>query len=152
MTQGQFVFNGVFFFKQVWIQSFPFPRLAVLPWPEALYAPTQHETLLHSLERAVAGIGFHDNAHKMEYMCFNKRGNIFTLNGCSLKVVDKFTYLGSGVSSTETNINTLLAKAWTAFDRLSVIWKSELTDKIKRILPSSSRVPTAIWMHYMNTN
>ncbi len=24
-----------------------------------------------------------------------------------------------------------LAKAWTAIDRLSVIWKSDLTDKIK---------------------
>ena len=44
--------------------------------------------------------------------------------------VDKFTYLGSSVSSTETDINTRLAKAWTPIDRLSVIWKSDLTDKI----------------------
>ena len=44
---------------------------------------------------------------------------------------DKFTYLGSTVSLTETDINTRLAKAWTAFDRLSVIWKSDLTDKMK---------------------
>ena len=29
-------------------------------------------------------------------------------------------------------INTRLAKAWTATDRLSVIWKSDLTDKMKR--------------------
>ena len=49
-----------------------------------------------------------------------------------LKVVDKFTYLGSCVSSTETDINTLLAKARTAIDILSVIWKSDLTDKRKR--------------------
>ena len=28
--------------------------------------------------------------------------------------MDKFTYLGSSVSSTENNINTQLAKAWTA--------------------------------------
>ena len=48
-----------------------------------------------------------------------------------LKLVDKFTYLGSSVSSTETDINTLLAKAWTAIDRLLVIWKSDLTDKMK---------------------
>ena len=68
----------------------------------------------------------------MEYICFNRRGNISTRNGSSLKLVDKFTYLGSSVSSTKTDINTQLAKAWAAIDRLSVIWKSDLTDKIKR--------------------
>ena len=67
----------------------------------------------------------------MEYMCFNQRGNISTLNGSSLKLVDKFTYLGSSVSSTEKDINIQLAKAWTAINRLSVIWKSDLTNKIK---------------------
>ena len=35
-------------------------------------APDQAETLLHSLERAAAGVGLHDNAHKTEYMCFNQ--------------------------------------------------------------------------------
>ena len=55
-----------------------------------------------------------------------------TLNGSSLKLVNKFTHLGSSVSLTETDINTRLAKAWTANDWLSVIWKSDLTDKIKR--------------------
>ena len=35
-------------------------------------ASTQAETLLHSLKRAAAGIGFHVNAHKTEYMCFNQ--------------------------------------------------------------------------------
>ena len=51
----------------------------------------------------------------------------------SLKLVDKFTYLGISVSSTEIDINTRLAKAWTAIDSLSVIWKSDLTDKMKRV-------------------
>ena len=109
----------------------------------------QAETLLHSLQRAVAGIGLYVNARKTEYMCFNQTGDISTLNGGSLKLVDKFTYLGSSVSSTETDIDTRQAKAWTAFDRLSVIWKSDLTDKF---LPSSSRIDNAIWMHYMDAN
>ena len=65
-------------------------------------------------------------------MCFNQTGDISTLNRSSLKLVDKFSYLGSSVSSTETDIDTRLAKAWTANDRLSVIWKSDLTDEIKR--------------------
>ena len=92
----------------------------------------QTGTLLHNLERAAAEIGLHVNADKTEYMCFDQRGDIFTLNGSSLKLVDKFTYLGSRVSSTDKDINTGLAKVWTANDSLSVIWKSELTDKIKR--------------------
>ena len=65
-------------------------------------------------------------------MCFNQTGDISTLNGCSLKLVDKFTYLGSSVSSTEADIDTRLTKAWTVINGLSVIWKSHLTDKMKR--------------------
>ena len=62
----------------------------------------------------------------------NQTGDISTLDGTLLKVVDKFTYLGSSVSSTEKDIDTRLTKAWTAIDRLSIIWKSDLTDKMKR--------------------
>ena len=39
--------------------------------------PNQAETLLHSLERAAAGIGLHVNAHKTEYMCYNQTGGHF---------------------------------------------------------------------------
>ena len=94
--------------------------------------PNQAETLLHSLERAATGIGLHVNAHKTEYMCYNQTGDISTLDRTSLKLVDKFTYLGSCVPSTEKDIDTWLTKAWTAIDRLSIIWKSNLTDKMKR--------------------
>ena len=94
-------------------------------------APDQAETLLHSLEETAAGIGLHVNAHKMKYMRYNQTGDISTLNGNSLKLVDKFTYLGSSVSLTETDIDTWLTKAWTAINRLSVIWKSDLTNKMK---------------------
>ena len=89
------------------------------------------ETLMHSLERATAGIGLHVNAHKTEYMCYNQTGDISTLDGTPLKLVDKFTYLGSNISSTEKDIDTRLTKAWTAIDRLSIIWKSDLTDEMK---------------------
>ena len=93
--------------------------------------PAPAETLLYILERAATGIGLHVNADKTEDMCFNQRGDFSTLNGSSLKLVDQFTYLGSSVSSTEADINTRLAKAWTAINSLSVIWKSDLTDKMK---------------------
>ena len=70
-------------------------------------------------------------------MCFNQTGDISTLDistldRTSLKLVDKFTYLGSSISSTEKDIETRITKAWTAIDRLSIIWKSDLTDKMKR--------------------
>ena len=80
--------------------------------------PNQPETRLHSLERAASGIGLHVNAHKTEYMCFNQTGNISTLDGSSLKLVDKF-------------INIQLTKAWIAIDKLMIIWKSDQTNKMK---------------------
>ena len=36
------------------------------------------------------------------------------------------------VSTIEKDIDTRLTKAWKAIDRLSIIWKSHLTDKMKR--------------------
>ena len=56
-------------------------------------------------------------------MCYNQT---------PLKLVDKFTYLGNSVSSTEKDSDTRLTKAWTAINRLPIIWKSDLTDKMKR--------------------
>ena len=58
--------------------------------------------------------------------------NPLTVSRQCLKLVDKFTYLGSSVSSTEKDIDTRRMKAWTAIDRLSIICKSDLTDKMKR--------------------
>ena len=86
------------------------------------HSPNQAEKLLHSLERA---------AQKTEYKCYNQTGDISTLDGTPLKLVDKFTYLGSSVESTEKDTDTRLTKACTAIDRLSIIWKSDLTDKMK---------------------
>ena len=94
--------------------------------------PAQTKSHLHSLEWTAGGIGLHINVDKTEYTCFNQKDDISTLKGGPLKLADKFTYLRTSISSTKTDINTRLAKAWTAIDRLSVIWKSDLTDKIKR--------------------
>ena len=73
--------------------------------------PVKAETLLHSLERAAAGIGLHVNADKTEYTCFNQRGEISLLKCGPLELVEKFTYSGSSDSSTETDINKQLVKA-----------------------------------------
>ena len=65
-------------------------------------------------------------------MCYNQKGGISTLEGTVLNLVDWFTDLGSSVSSTEKDIDTRLMTAWTAIDKLSIIWKSDLNDKMKR--------------------
>ena len=47
----------------------------------------------------------------------------------------------------------MTSKGMDSYDRLKVKWKSDLTDKINRSLfPSSGRVDTAIWIHYMDAN
>ena len=39
-------------------------------------------------------------------------------------------------------------KAWTAIDKLSIIWKSDLADEMKR----SSFKAAVVWMHYLEAN
>ena len=99
-------------------------------------SPAQAESLLHSLERAAAGICLYVNADKTEYTCFNQRSDIYTLNRSSLKLVDKFTYIGNSVSSTENDINTGLAKAWTAIGHM---------DKIKLSFFQAALVSTLLY-------
>ena len=114
--------------------------------------PAQTKSLFHSVERAVAGKGYHFNANKTEYSCLMKDATFPHLIGTSLKLMDKFTYQGSSFSSTKKYINTRLAKACTAINRLSVLWKSDLTDKKKRsFFPSRGLVDIDVWMHYMDT-
>ena len=48
-------------------------------------------------------------------MCFNQTGDISTLEGTSLKLGDKFTYLGSSVSSTEKDIDTRLSISYRSY-------------------------------------
>ena len=90
---------------------------------------------------------------KTKYMHFNQKREISTLNGGSQKLVDKIIYLRSSVTLTKNDINTQLAKAWTAINRLSVIWKLAQSDELKcSFFPSSGRVNTAIWMHHMDAD
>ena len=59
-------------------------------------------------------------------MCFKQDGDISTLDGKFLKLVDQFTYLVSNISSTESDVNICIGKEWTAIDRLLIIWNSDL--------------------------
>ena len=107
--------------------------------------PTQAESLPQCVELAAGIIEHNANANKMEYMCINKKGDISSVNGGSTKLVDKITQFGSSITSTENEINMRQSKAWTATHRLSIIRKSNLSDKIKRIFST-----TALYGHRLD--
>ena len=94
--------------------------------------PVRAESLLHSLEPAARGIDLYMNANKTEYMCFKQKGTIFPLRVKLLELVDLFPYLGCNISSTESDVNICLHKAWNAIGRLSIILKPYLFDKISQ--------------------
>ena len=68
-----------------------------------------------------------------------------TLSGKPLKLVDQFIYLNSYISSNENDVNICLGKVWNTIDRLSILWKSHLSYKIK-----CSCVHIMIRMHLMD--
>ena len=81
----------------------------------ALLANTLIQT--EYLLQAAVCTGLCVNANKTEYtFFFYQKGDISTLNGVSLKLVDKFTYRGNSVSSSENDINM------TVIHRQSIIW------------------------------
>ena len=65
-------------------------------------------------------------------MCFNQDDAISSFIGKPLNLVDQFIYLGSNISSYESDVNTHTGKGSAAINRLSTVWKSDLSDKIKQ--------------------
>ena len=66
--------------------------------------------------------------------------------------IDMVQMFGSNISSTESNVDICIGKAWTAIDKLSTMWKSGLPDKKTGILPSYSHVSTTVWLHHLDSN
>ena len=89
------------------------------------------EHLLHYQENSVGGIGLHVNADKTKYICFNQNqnGDIFTLKGCSLKRNEQVQILRKPRLIYGKQHQYVTSED---IDRLSVIWTSDLSDKIKR--------------------
>ena len=77
---------------------------------------------------------------------------------CSLDLARTGVITRNATSSTSHQLKVMstyicLVKAWTAIDRLSIIWKSDLSDKIKRVFfPNCSCVSTTVWIHHMDAN
>ena len=92
------------------------------------------------------------NTDKTEFMCFKQDGIIFILSGKPLKLVNYFKYLGSNISSTKSNINIHIGKAWNAIDKLSIMWKSDLSNKIKQNFSKLCLCSTTIWWNHLDSN
>ena len=89
----------------------------------------QAQELLERVEKEAAEIGLHLNEKKTEYMIFNHNDDttLKTRNGKLLKKVDDFKYLGAWLRSSEKDIKTRKAQAWTACHKLRKIWTSKLS-------------------------
>ena len=111
--------------------------------------PAQVESLLHSLGQVAKDNGLYVKANETELMHFKQKGTISTLSGKPLKSADQFRYIGSNISSTESDVNICLVKVCNAIHKLLIIWKCNLSDKM-RFLPS--RVHTTMWMHHMDNS
>ena len=85
-----------------------------------------HIHLCHDYIRCVVqeagGIGLYVNANKTDSICFKQKGIISTQSGKLLKSLDQFTYIGSNISSTESDVNICMTKVWNAINRRLVIW------------------------------
>ena len=60
--------------------------------------PAKADSLRYSLEQETEGIDIYVSANKTEFICFRQEGAIF-------KSVDQFTYFGSNISYTESDVN-----------------------------------------------
>ena len=80
------------------------------------------ECLQHSLEQEAEGISLYVNANKRSYHHSKWQTS---------EISNNFTYLGSNISSTESDVNIRFGNALTASDWMLSIWKSDLSDKIK---------------------
>ena len=95
-------------------------------------------TLLHNIEEKSSYIGLKINTDKTEYITLNQNQHgiqcitLKSREGHNIKRVEDFKYLGSYIGSTERDVNIRIAKAWAALNNMNVIWKSNLTDKLKR--------------------
>jgi len=91
------------------------------------------EILLKEVERVAATVGLRMNEGKTKYLVRNIEAPdpLESLSGGTIELVDDFSYLGSKISDTESDVNMRKGKAWGACHSLRRIWKSDLKKPIK---------------------
>ena len=76
-----------------------------------------------------------------------------SLNSEKVKQFDDFKYLGSYIASTEHDVDIRLGKAWGPLNGMDKIWKSNLSDQLKRSLFRATVESVLIYgSYYMDIN
>ena len=93
----------------------------------------QAQELLTRVENAAATVGLHMNVSKTKVMAYNIDDDISlsTSNGNHLEKVLDFQYLGSWVDESGKDFNIRKALAWKACNKMSTVWKSNLSTTLK---------------------
>ena len=102
--------------------------------PKSLNGSNGCITLIFILLKSKRSHYIYLNANKTESMCFKREEAISTLSDRFLKLKDKFRYLSSHTSSTESDVNIRLAKTLSCFLQLIdpiTAYRSDLFVKIK---------------------
>ena len=89
----------------------------------------------------------HSNKMKARTCCLLLFSNRYIL--MTMKIADKIPYLGSNISSIETDINISIKKALTTIAWLSIIRKFHLSYNLKR---DFGRVELTRWMQKLDYN
>ena len=91
--------------------------------------------LLSEVERQCQRIGLGLNAKKTKVMAVNVEDpSVTTLDGTLLEVVPDFKYLGAWIASTKHDMKARRAQAWKALHSMKKVWRSALSDNLKRRL------------------
>ena len=93
----------------------------------------QAQELLTRVEMEASKIGLYINAKKTELMTFNYEDEItiITMKGDKVVNVLDFKYLGGWMASSEKDFEIRKAMAWSACNKLKLIWSSNLSRNLK---------------------
>ena len=72
-------------------------------------------------------IGLVIKTKKTEFMTSTSCKKNLTLNNEDIKLANDFTYLGSKMTFTESDVKRRLSLAWSAFWKLKRLWPSKIT-------------------------
>ena len=64
-------------------------------------------------------------------MAFGEDGDLKTIENANIKKVLNFLYLGAWIGSSSSDIKVRKAKAWSALNKMHVIWKSSMNRNLK---------------------
>ena len=106
-------------------------------------SPAQGESKLYCLQQAGGGNSLYMNTNKTEFICFKQEWAVFTLYDRTVKSANRIRQFGSDISSTEIDINICFANALYPLNKFMIIWKTDISDEIKRDI---FRVNTTAWM------